>query len=359
MRISAEAQQVLVNACSAGTIPGAAAMTGDGEASREAFACGVRQQDGPMMTSDTRFDLASLTKVVATLPGILLLASAGELELDQSLRRWFSSAGWFKEPSLGDVTVRQLLSHDGGLSAWSGIFTTTRDRLTALAAALQSEVRTPGGPALYSDLGFMLLGALIERISGQRLDAFTNEHIFAPLGMTATGFIPLGPDGRPENPQPDVAYAATEYCGWRNRLLSGEVHDENCFAWQGVAGHAGLFGTAGDLGRYARAWLNLDSRLGRSELLLEAQREQARTASGEPRGLGWALAHPDSFAGAKTGGYGHTGFTGTSLWLDPSADLFAVLLTNRVHPDRHNTPSITGLRRAFHEAVWQENDVAA
>lgn len=359
MLISAEAQQVLNDACSAGVIPGAIAISGNGEASSEAFPCGVLQQGGAAMTSDARFDLASLTKVVATLPGILLLESAGELHLDQSLRHWFSSAGWFKDPSLGAVTVRQLLAHNGGLPAWSAIFTVTRDRLTALAAALQSEVQVPGGQALYSDVGFMLLGALIERISGQRLDAFTTEHIFKPLGMTATGFIPLDNDGQPENPERDAVYAATEYCGWRNRLLSGEVHDENCFAWQGVAGHAGLFGTAADLGRYARAWLNLDPRLGRSELLLEAQREQARTADGEPRGLGWLLSHPDSFAGPQAGGYGHTGFTGTSMWLDPSADLFAVLLTNRVHPDRHHTPSITSLRSEFHNAVWLDNDVTA
>jgi CubicO group peptidase (beta-lactamase class C family) len=331
------------------------ALTGNRNASGEAHTFGLRRQGGEAVTADTRYDLASLTKVVATLPSVLLLASAGELSLDQPLRHWFSSAGWFKQPSLGNVTIRQLLSHNSGLSAWSGIFTTTRDRLTALAAALQSEIAAPGGEATYSDLGFMLLGALVERISGQRLDRFAAEHIFTPLGMHDTGFIPLDPAGRPESDQAGVAYAATEYCGWRNRLLEGEVHDENCFAWQGVAGHAGLFGTAADLGLYARAWLNLDPRLGNSELLLDAQREHARTSGGEPRGLGWLLAHPDSFAGPEVSGYGHTGFTGTSLWLDPAADRFAVLLTNRVHPDRNLVPSITGVRRAFHAAAWQES----
>jgi CubicO group peptidase (beta-lactamase class C family) len=346
--------QVLQEALGTGIVPGGVALTGNRNASSEAHPFGLRRQGGEAVTADTRYDLASLTKVVATLPSVLLLASAGELSLDQPLRHWFSSAGWFKEPSLGNVTIRQLLSHNSGLSAWSGIFTTTRDRLTALAAALQSEIAAPGGEATYSDLGFMLLGALVERISGQRLDRFAAEHVFRPLGMDSTGFIPLGPDGRPETGRADVPYAATEYCGWRNRLLEGEVHDENCFAWQGVAGHAGLFGTAADLGLYARAWLNLDSRLGSSELLLDAQREHARTGGGEPRGLGWLLAHPESFAGPGLSGYGHTGFTGTSLWLDPAADRFAVLLTNRVHPDRNLVPSITGLRRAFHAAVWQE-----
>ena len=149
--------------------------------------------------------------------------------------------------------------------------------------------------------------------------------------MNATGYGPL--DG--------VPVAATEDCGWRGRLLEGEVHDENAFVMDGVAGHAGLFGTAGDLGLYARAWLEFDARLGREELLREALRDQA--AGTRRIGLGWMLG-----PGA---GYGHTGFTGTSLRVDPQGGWFAVLLTNRVHPDRRLREGVDDLRASFHEAV--------
>src|SRR5699024_4035360 len=346
------AVQLLEQAAADGTVPGGVLLSGSSATAGTPVPFGRLTPGGEPVSAETRYDLASLTKVVATLPSILQLISAGEVEPDKPLRHWFSNAGWFQAPSLGDATVRQLLSHSSGLPAWVPLFTRTRARLLALGTILQAEVRPAAGTDVYSDLGFMLLGALVERVSGQRLGRFAQEHIFGPLGMTATGFRAFADDGRPE-PAPPGTFAPTEYCGWRNRLLTGEVHDENCCAWEGVAGHAGLFGTAGDLGRYAQAWLNLDARLGDPALLKETQEEHARTAGGEPRGLGWLLAHANSFSGLP--GYGHTGFTGTSLWLDPERDRFTVLLTNRVHPDRHRTPSLTELRRAVHAAAAERS----
>lgn len=346
-----DAVTLLNEAAAGGSVPGGVLLSGSSTDPGTPAPFGSLTPGGQAVSAETRYDLASLTKVVATLPAILRLASAGEITLDQPLRHWFSNAGWFQEPSLGSVTVRQLLAHNSGLPAWTPLFTKTRDRLLALGRVLQTPVGTPGGEAVYSDLGFMLLGALVERVSGQRLDRFAQEHVFGPLGMTASGFRPLSEGGRPPE-TPGMTFAPTEYCGWRNRLLEGEVHDENCCAWEGVAGHAGLFGTAADLGRYAQAWLRLDGRLGHAGLLRETLSEHARTAGGEPRGLGWSLAYPDSFSGGLPG-WGHTGFTGTSLWLDPESDRFTVLLTNRVHPDRQRTPSITELRRAVHAALHE------
>lgn len=343
----------LTDALARGVTPGGVLQYGSGDILHDPIAFGKLSDDGRDVSVGTRYDLASLTKVVATLPSVLQLITADELALDRPIRHWFSNSGWFQKPSLADTTVRQLLAHNSGLPNWIPLFTHTRDRLLALGMVQQSPVNAPGGTALYSDLGFMLLGALVERVSGQRLDDYAREQVFRPLGMDDTDFRPILPDGSPQ-PTGNLVFAPTENCGWRNRLLVGEVHDENCYAWHGVAGHAGLFGTAADLGRYAQAWLRLDSRLGSAELLAEAIKLQARTETGEPRGLGWLLSHADGFAGPIPG-YGHTGFTGTSLWLDPDADRFTVLLTNRVHPDRHRNPPITDLRRSVHMLLHERD----
>jgi len=328
----------------AGVAPGAVAAVVDRAGASEIAAVGLRRLDGPEVTPDTRYDLASLTKVVATLPSVLRLVAAGEVGLDDPVGRFFSSAGWFRQPSLAEASVRSLLTHASGLPAWRPLFAEVSERRTALAAVLQSRLEQPG-EVVYSDLGFMLLGALVERVAHERLDAFAAREVFVPLGMADTRFGPLA----------GVPVAATEDCGWRDRVLEGEVHDENAAVWEGVAGHAGLFGTAADLARYAHAWLTCDPRLGPEPLLAEATREQAiagdGTAAGARRGLGWALAGPNGFAGAGACGYGHTGFTGTSLWVDPGAGHAVVLLSNRVHPRRGPPEAIHRLRVAFHETV--------
>jgi CubicO group peptidase (beta-lactamase class C family) len=214
-------------------------------------------------------------------------------------------------------------------------------RQTALAAVLQAPVAASGSVA-YSDVGFMLLGAVVERVTGRRLDEVARDLVFEPLGMTATSFGPLS----------GVPVAATEDCGWRGRLLEGEVHDENASVWGVVAAHAGLFGTADDVARYAAAWLRHDERLASASLLAEAISLHAEGADGARRGLGWLLSGPSAFT-RRLPGYGHTGFTGTSLWIDPSAGVASVLLTNRVHPHRSRGAGIVALRCAFHEAAHE------
>jgi CubicO group peptidase (beta-lactamase class C family) len=336
---------LLLDAVQSGVAPGAVLTVLGPDGVESTWAVGLRRDGGPAVTADTRYDLASLTKVVATLPCILRLAAAGEIALDDTVGRFFSSAGWFQTPSVADATVRSLLAHASGLPAWRPLFAQVGDRRTALAAVLQSPVERPGEVA-YSDLGFMLLGAIVERVAHERLDAFARREVFEPLGMVATGFGPLA----------GVPVAATEDCGWRDRVLEGEVHDENAAVWDGVAGHAGLFGTAADLARYARAWLRSDPHVAPEGLGLEATREQARAPDGARRGLGWALApvpgaEDEGFMGRGATGYGHTGFTGTSLWIDPGTGLAVALLTNRVHPRRGSAAAVQRLRRTVHEAV--------
>ena len=346
MNIS-KAQRVLEDAVARGEVPGAVAVVGDSEQLVPVTACGVTRLGGPPVDAQTRFDLASLSKVVGTLPSVLALVQAGEVSLGDPVKRFFSNAGWFQTPSLGDITVVQLLTHTSGLPAWRPLYAESSTRLSALGNLLQSSLVHPAGGVVYSDLGFMLLGAITERVSKLRLDAFAEAHVFRPLELNTLGYgVPAG-----------TSVAATEDCGWRGRLLQGEVHDENAFAFDGVAGHAGLLGTAFDLARYAQAWLRLSAPFASPELLREATREHAfdpnNTANGR-RGLGWQLVGEGSSAGhyASPSAYGHTGFTGTSLWLDPVKNRFAVLLTNRVHPSRTDGGSIHALRVSFHDAIF-------
>lgn len=338
------ARSELESATGKGEVPGAVAIVGTSRMRTFVGAYGVTRWGGEVVTEGTFFDLASLSKVVGTLPSVLVLLEKGQLRLDDTLQRFFSQAGWFQTPSLGETTIRQLLTHTSGLPAWRPLFAEVGTRLTALGSILQTPLVQPVGEVVYSDLGFMLLGAVIERVSGLRLDTFAREHVFRPLGMEATDYGVS--DG--------VSVAATEDCGWRGRLLQGEVHDENAFVFEGVAGHAGLFGTAGDLARYAQAWLRLEAPFASPSWLREAIEEQALGAGGVRRGLGWQLAGTGSSAGhhASAAAYGHTGFTGTTLWLDPGKDRFGVLLTNRVHPSRFGGGAIHALRVAFYDAVF-------
>ncbi len=346
------AVQGLEAAVARGEVPGAVAVTGDATAVSLVTACGVTRLHGPPVSETTRFDLASLSKVVATLPSVLALIHAGAVSLDDPVRRFFSQAGWFQTPSLGDATVRQLLTHTSGLPAWRPLFAEVSSRLTALGSTLQTPLAHPAGQVIYSDVGFMLLGALVERVSGVRLDTFAHTHVFEPLGLTQTGY------GVPDGGTVKADVAATEDCGWRGRLLHGEVHDENAYVFDGVAGHAGVFGTAPDLARYAQAWLRLDAPFASAELLREATREHVQDRQGGDegvrRGLGWQLSGVGSSAGhyASPAAYGHTGFTGTSVWIDPVCERFAVLLTNRVHPSRAGGGTIHALRVGFHDAVF-------
>jgi CubicO group peptidase (beta-lactamase class C family) len=341
------AKEVLKQALETKEIPSAVAVVGTAAKYELVFAEGVEQYGGNKVSASTLYDVASLTKVVSTLPLVLKLVSEDIINLEHTVGKFFSNAGWMHTPSLADVRLRELLAHTSGLPAWKPLFAYVSERSTAIANVLQTPLEQPG-KYVYSDLGFMLLGAVLERVTGKRQDGLARE-LFAKLEMHHTSYGPVSA----------ASIAATEDCGWRGRILRGEVHDENAFVMKGVAGHAGLFATAEDLARYAQAWLNMDKRLGSEEVLSEATKEHLEQ-NGVRRGLGWLLKGENSFASSSASlrGYGHTGFTGTSLWLEPATfstrAWFAVLLTNRVHPTRHHGQNVHGLRQRFHEAVAKE-----
>lgn len=353
-----------------GLVPGAVAVVGTSAGVAAPVARGVRRLGGPAVTPDTLFDLASLTKVASTLPALLRLASDGSLDLDAPLKGPFPNAGWFREPSLGERSARELLTHTAGLPAWAPLMGLVSTRRTAIGHALASELPHPRGEVRYSDLGFIVAGALVEVVGGVRQDRFHRDTVVGSLAIdpATLGYRPSGCSPAAD----DVA--ATERCGWRDRLLEGEVHDEGAWIMDGVAGHAGLFGTGMGVARYAQAWLRRDPRLADPALLDRAVRRGTRP--GLPaRGLGWVLARDGDEPPADDGGgggggdapadwrgprgFGHTGFTGTSLWIDPEADRFCALLTNRVHPTRHGGHGITRLRHDLHRIVFGSPGAAA
>jgi CubicO group peptidase (beta-lactamase class C family) len=335
--------EVIQRAIASGPIPGAAAAIGDRGDERQAC-YGRVEPEGPGVTPDTWFDLASLTKVLCTVPLCLDAIAAGALDPRAPLRDVLPEIAWLQSrPNLGDANVLQLATHTSGLPAWQPLYTLGLDRATLLAKLLHTPLQRPPGDIEYSDLGFMLLGYVLERVRGKPLDTLARE-LFARLGLDGSlGFKP--PD--------DAPVAPTERCPWRGRMLRGEVHDENAAALDGVGGHAGLFGTLRGVGGYIRAML--ECRLHSAAMLAYLSQEHARAAPPEleRRGFGWILMHPGWSGGdlMTPRSIGHTGFTGTGLWIDLERGRYTVLLTNRVHPSRHVESNIVGLRRAFNHAA--------
>ncbi len=301
------------------------------------------------MGEDTIFDLASLTKVTATTPLILRLVAEGAFTLDAPARDLL--AVFRKEDVSPEITVRRLMSHSAGFAAWLPVFLDAVGPEAYLRGIAREPLAyTPGEQVVYSDPSFITLGEIVREVSGTPLHEYAREHVFKPLGMVDTWYLPTpGHRLRIAGTEIGNAFEADNVPGrepagtpWRSGLIRGEVHDGNAwYGLDGVAGHAGLFGTAVDLFRYGQMWLNggeLDGqRILPEELVREATREQI-LFEGERRGLGWRLApgdgagDEDAGRGIGTRGYGHTGFTGTSLWVDPETGLVIVLLSNRVHP---------------------------
>lgn len=346
---------------SAGSIPGAVVAIGRGRGIAALTALGWASlfPEKEPMTTATVFDLASLTKVVATTPAALLLLERGAFRLDDPVQLFLPD---FTGGNREAVRIRHLLTHTSGLPAFVHLFNRGLSRQEIMASIHRLELTyPPGTDVVYSDLGFILLTEVIEKITGQRLDQFTRREVFAPLGLEDTGFLPLPPSAaradRDWLRQPH--FAATEYRADWGRYVRGEVHDENANAMEGVSGHAGLFSTAADLARYARLWLaegkipdQPATRLLAARTVAEATRNHTEGLR-EARGLGWVIRGRENSSGGdllSSRAYGHTGFTGTSLWIDPELDLFVVLLTNRVHLGRDNT-AILRLRPRFHNLV--------
>lgn len=296
------------------------------------------------VTQATMYDLASLSKVVSTTTAAMKLWETGRLDLDAPVARYIPS---FARNGKAHVTIRHLLTHSAGLPPFKPYFTFCTDAAQALDTIFASPLDyVPGTRTVYSDLGMITLAKVIERITGIPLDIYARELIFAPLGMSATMYTP--PDSLVDRCAP------TEYdAAWRKRLLRGTVHDETAALLGGVAGHAGLFSTARDLGRFALMLIGggeLDgSRIVRRTTIDMFTRRQGASS----RALGWdTKSSLGSSAGRyfSTRAFGHTGFTGTSLWIDRDAGIAVVFLTNRVHPTRENRV-LLGFRPILHDAV--------
>jgi CubicO group peptidase (beta-lactamase class C family) len=327
----------------AGPIVGAAVAIGD--QADERMACfGRAEADGPAVTHDTWYDLASLTKVLCTVPLVLDAIASGRADPQAPVRDLLPEIAWLQaRPNLGDATLLQLATHTSGLPAWQPLYTLGLDRATLFAHLLHTPLERLPGRIVYSDLGFMLLGHVLERLSDKPLDAQARG-LFARIGLDgALAFAP----------PPDAPVAPTENCPWRGRLLRGEVHDENAFATGGVAGHAGLFGTLRGVCGYARALLTCRLHPASVVAFLSQEHARAQPPDQERRGFGWALMHPGWSGGdlMSPRSIGHTGFTGTGVWLDLERRRYSVLLTNRVHPSRHVDSGIDRLRRAFNHAA--------
>ncbi len=317
---------LLRDAVEKGNAPGAVLLVGHNGAVvyRKAYGSRALEPSKEPMTPDTVFDIASLTKVLATTTSVMRMVQLGQVKLNDPVAKYIPE---FAQNGKNEVTVRQLLTHYSGLRPdldlkpyWRGT-----DEAYARANA-EKLVNPPGAVFLYSDINFIVLGELVQRVSGMPLNQYAQTYIFGPLGMTMTTFNP------PDTWTPRIA--PTEHDERTGAMLRGVVHDPTARAMGGVAGHAGVFSTADDLAKFAQALLN-----GGAPILSPWIVEKMATPQQPPnltnvRGLGWDIDSPFSSNRGDllpVGSFGHTGFTGTSLWIDPTTDTYVILLTNAVH----------------------------
>lgn len=351
-----EVDRLMRKAVGDGVFPGAVLLVGRGENVLFRSAYGdANRFTGEPMTPDTVFDLASLTKPLATTLAVMRLHQQGRLDVGQLLASVLPA---FKGSDKGGVTIAQLLSHTSGLPDYRPFYLElaacpVSDRKNALRARLMQEplLCAPGERMLYSDLDFMILEWVVENVSGRRLDRFVAEDVHAPLGAAdALFFIDLNlsrPPGR---------FAATEQCPWRGRLIEAEVHDENAHALGGVAGHAGLFGTAEGVHRALSELLNAYHREEGGRLFdCRTVHRFFQRVPGTDKALGFDMPAPVAPSCGRffpSTGIGHLGFTGTSFWVYVEQSVSVILLTNRVHPDRANI-AIRSFRPVIHDAVME------
>jgi beta-N-acetylhexosaminidase len=316
--------------------PGATIAVGYGDSVVLLAAVGHYGANDPRpVTPETIYDLASLTKVIGLTTAAMMLVDQGKLDLDAPVQRYVPA---FQGANKDRVTIRHLLTHSSGMPAWRPLYAEAKTREAALALVdTTALLRQPGDTFVYSDLGAMVLTQAVDAITGERLDHFLAEHVFGALGMQSTRYLP------PESWRPRIAPTENDTV-FRHRLLRGEVHDENAGRLGGVSGHAGLFSTAPDLATFA-LWL-LRLRMIDSLHAREFTRRQG-IPLGSSRALGWDTPSELSSAGTKMGpnAFGHTGFTGTSIWFDPDRNVFIILLTNRVNPTRANAKILQVRRR--------------
>ncbi|MBI3732855.1 MAG: beta-lactamase family protein [Chloroflexi bacterium] len=366
MLIDARAIEAVIGAHLGRTFPAASLVVRIAGAETYARAFGFLDPESNQRPAqlDTRFDLASVSKLF-TVTAFMTLVEAGHFRLDQPVCEALSEfeglrpirpypdplrAGQVVSVSADDgevdaaqVTFRHLLAHNSGLPAWLPLYRQgSRER--AYQEALHCAFSYPtGARVIYSDIGLILLGLAIERRLGQRLDEVVAERVCAPLNLASVAYNP--PD--PRN------IAPTEVCQWRQRRLIGEVHDENAGGMDGVAGHAGLFGAARDVAALGEMYWRGGAPLLAERTVAEMTRLQSEWG-GARRGLGFALWSPDLDASSNplsTRTFGHTGFTGTSLWVDPARELVVACLTNRVYYGRDNADAMARFRVILNQAI--------
>lgn len=312
------------------------------------------------MSTDTVFDLASLTKPLVTAALTLSLVAERRFSIDDTVSTYLPA--WTEGPK-ARATLRHLLTHTAGLPDWRPLYqgldpalvaTPSGKRRIVEAAEREPLLSDPGMESRYSDLGFLLLGAVVEQIEKRPLDESARERLFAPLGLLSVGYLPIA-NAHCRAWLTGRRVAATERCPWRGRVLHGEVHDENAYAMGGVSGHAGLFGDALGVRALVRVWR--DAVTGRfalwpGDLTTRFVTRQLDLGQGT-WALGWTVPTPPSTSGQffSPRAYGHLGFTGTSVWVDPDRELTVILLTNRVHPTRENH-GIVAFRPSIHDAVY-------
>ena len=326
-------------------------------------------QSSPAVETNTIYDLASLTKPLAVVTSLILLVQRGRCGLDDPIMCMLPE---LEDVAIGSASLRQLLNHSSGLPDWRGFYeilspnavlpSTWEGRSYASRQVLQlikqeALVYQRGERSLYSDLGFILLGMAIERLSGMGLDQFVQEHVMLPMKAAPLCYLPTEQDGAHGSVASKDLIAPTEWDPWRNRLLCGEVHDDNAAALGGVAGHAGLFGTVEGVlavtGEWLSAYHQQPSMLD-SGLMREFTQRQ-HDVPGSSWALGWDTPSPISSSGKHFShdSFGHLGYTGTSVWIDPVCELEVVLLSNRVCPTRKNE-KIRAFRPFIHDLVYQE-----
>jgi CubicO group peptidase (beta-lactamase class C family) len=329
-------------------------------------------------TPSTLFDLASLTKVVATTTMAMLLYERGLLDLDAPVSAVIPefASDPAKDPRRREITLRMLLAHSSGLPAYEKLFLKASSRDQLLQAAFTTPLAAnPATRAVYSDIGFIILGIALERLADEPLDRFSQREIFAPLAMTNTTFnppqeirakIPPTADEREEPcgsdtpvrqpPKADNPPGLSPPSTFRQRLIQGEVQDENACVLGGVAAHAGLFSTAADLAKFAQAILSPGNPILRPETIAVFTRRES-APPGTTRALGWDTPSTPSQSGRyfSAQSFGHLGYTGTSLWIDPARQLSITLLTNRTWPDCSNQ-AIKQVRPRFHDAIIESLD---
>ncbi len=322
------------------------------------LACGSKARK---VAADSIYDVASLTKpIVTTTAAMMLVQQQQRLDLDAPVKDYIPDfvAAVKSDPDLAwraRVTVRMLLLHNSGLPAHRDFYKEAKGHAAILARVLAEPlVREPGTQIEYSDLGFILLGEIIERLTGESLDAFAERVIFRPLGMDRSMFNP------PQRLRSEIAPTEMDSV-YRRRLICGEVHDENAWAMGGIAGHAGLFSTARDVAIFAQMILN-GGIYSHRRLLLRQTVEQFTSKviiGNSASATGWDVPTESSSSGRyfSPKSFGHIGFTGTTLWIDPEKDLFVILLTNRVNPTRANQ-QIRQVRPAVHDAIFESLGLA-